>query len=613
MSIAIPLVAALGGLYIISNQENNKPSNKLASKNSRKEGFTSSSSLPNTDIPDKNYPNLVATSTAVVPETEITSQLMTVNAYNGTGAYSDKYFNNGASDSSLVSDTIAKDTNSYYSLTGEKVDASYFQHQNMMPFFGSKLRSVDTNNTSNESILDNYLGNGSQTIRKQAQAPLFAPAEKMHWTHGAPNMNDFYQGRVNTSMRRAGELPFEQVRVGPGLGLGATADGAGGYNSGTMMREAWMDKSVDDLRTASKPKSSEHMVLGFEGPAAARMKNIGYQAPVPKNRPDRYAETGHDRLFTTTGVEKGPTLHSIPMERDQARQETTTSYHGVAQSQMPALAANPSEHMPTHRNEYGEYQLGAASAVGRQFATDGDYGIKTKMAYPTNRSIYQEQLANAESETYFGAIGSGLGAVVAPLLEIMRPSRRENAIGNMRLYGDAKTTVGGAHLFNPSDAPKQTIKETTLYDPNSFNSVDRGQKTNGYINQDIQLLPQERESTHSSYTGNAKYGRGPKPYDDAYNYEVKGLRSATIDNRMVDGNMKLFNGNINYQGKPKDLDTVNQRDLVPKMPYQYGDQSAMGNIMQRQETMTDMTGRNDPGLYSALSQNPYTLQRKYNI
>ncbi len=607
MSVAIPLVVALGGLYVISNQENNKPSNKLASKNSRREGFTSS--LPNTNVPDKNYPELVSTSTAVVPETEITSQLMTVNSYNGTGAYTDKYFNNGASENSLISNQIAKDSNTYYSLTGEKVDASYFQHQNMMPFFGSKLRTVDVDNTSNESILDNYLGTGSQTIQKREQAPLFAPAEKMHWTHGAPNANDFYQGRMNTSMRRAGELPFEQVRVGPGLGLGATAEGAGGYNSGTMMREVWMDKSVDELRTASKPKSSEHMLLGFEGPAASRMKNIGYQAPVPKNRPDRYAETGHDRLFTTTGIEKGPTLHAIPMHKDQTRQETTTSYQGVAQSQMPAIAANPSEHMPTHRNEYGEFQLGTASAVGRQFATDGDYGIKTKIAYPNNRSMYAE---SGDTDTYFGALGNGIGAVVAPLLEMMRPSRRENAIGNMRLYGDAKSTVGGAHLFNPADAPKQTIKETTLYNPGEFHSVNRGQKTNGYMNKEIQLLPQERETTNSSYTGNALYGRGPKPYDDAYNYEVKGLRTATIENRMVDGNMKLFNGNVNYQGKPKDLDTMNQRDLVPKMPYQYGEQSAMGSVLRRPEAFTDMSNRNDPGLYSALSQNPYTLQRKYN-
>ena len=77
MEIAIPLIA-LGSMYIISNQP--KPEDK------KKEGFNS---LPNTDIPDKNFPD----DTANNPELDVSSKLATVNQYDGRSVYTDKYFN----------------------------------------------------------------------------------------------------------------------------------------------------------------------------------------------------------------------------------------------------------------------------------------------------------------------------------------------------------------------------------------------------------------------------------------------------------------------------------------------------------------------------------------
>ena len=204
MELAIPLVA-LGSLYIISNQKKEpKPAN---------EGFRS---LPNTDVPDKNYPYPISN---VVPETDVTSKLSTVNKYDGTSAYTDKYFNPYSKDSKNIVD----DKNSYKSLNGDVVDSGHFKHNNMVPFFGGKIRSkIDPN--SNESIMDNYLGSGSQSIEKSEQAPLFAPNANYQMANGAPNMNDFYQSRVNPSMRMANVKPFEEVKVGPGLGLGYGTD-----------------------------------------------------------------------------------------------------------------------------------------------------------------------------------------------------------------------------------------------------------------------------------------------------------------------------------------------------------------------------------------------------
>ena len=578
MELAIPLVA-LGSLYIVSNQSKTpKPAN---------EGF-----LPNTNVPDVNYPAV---------SQEISSKLSTMNKYSGPSVYTDKYFN-PYSKGSLVKESINADNNQYKSLNGDNVDSAYFEHNNMMPFFGGKIRSkIDPN--SNEAIMDNYLGTGSQTFVKSEQAPLFAPNEKMHWANGAPNMNDFYQSRVNPSMRMANVKPFEEVKVGPGLGLGYGTEGAGGYNAGTAMRESWLPKGVDDLRTANKQKASEIMQLGHEGPAKSRITNVGILGAFQKNRPETAFEWGADRLFTTTGAAKGQTLHSIPVERNVVRPETTVDYNGVAQS-MHAQQAMPGEVLPSHRIELGPTQLGAANAVGRGFGNEGDYGLKSKQVYANNRS------SNVQDD-YFGAVGSSIGAVVAPLLEMMRPSRKENTTGNMRVYGDAKTAVAQSYLYNPNDAPAHTMRETTENSVNHWN-VNRGQTNNGYASTKVEAVPQHRDTTTTSYIGSgASKNPALRVYDAELGYQPSNLKAETIKGRFGNSNTNVFNNSVNYQGKPKDLDMVNNREVMPKMPYVTS--GSLGTYQQKGQNLDSNINmeRNTPDMYNVLQQNPYAIKRTY--
>jgi hypothetical protein len=584
MELAIPLVA-LGSLYIVSNQKKEpKPVN---------EGF-----LPNTNVPDMNYPEQVSKNGS---ETELSSKLATMNRYDGPSVYTDKYFN-PYSKGSLVKETINSNTNQYKSLNGENVDSKYFEHNNMMPFFGGKIRSAIEPN-SNEAIMDNYLGNGSQVIAKTEQAPLFSPNEKIQWANGAPNMNDFYQSRVNPSMRMANVKPFEEVKVGPGLGLGYGSEGAGGYNSGTSMRESWLPKGVDELRTANKQKASESMQLGHEGPAKSRITNVGILGTFQKNRPETAFEWGQDRLFTTTGAVKGPTMNAIPVERHVVRPETTVDYNGVAQS-MHAQQAMPGEVLPSHRIELGPTQLGVANAVGRGYGNDGDYGMKSNQVYANNRS------SNSQND-YFGAVGSSIGAVVAPLLEMMRPSRKENTTGNMRVYGDAKPAVSQSYLYNPNDAPAHTMRETTENSVNHWN-VNRGQTNNGYIAAKVEATPQHRDTTTTSYTGSgASKNPALRVYDAELGYQPSNLKADTIKGRFGNSNTNLFNNSVNYQGKAKDLDMVNNREVMPKMPYVTA--GSLGTYQQKSQNLDSNVNmeRNTPDMYNVLQQNPYAIKRTY--
>lgn len=593
MQLAIPLVA-LGGLYIVSNQAEE-------SKKKGKEGFKGSR-LPNINVPDRNYPS-TDPAVSYKSETDVTSELATLNKYSGPSAYTDKYFNPLARNSLINKDSPKDSGTQYQSLSGQQVDADYFKHGNMMPFFGGKIRT-STEPKSNESILDNYLGTGSVQITKSEQSPLFTPNEKLQHAYGAPNMNDFYQSRVNPSLKMNGIKPFQEVQVGPGLGLSADQTvGTGGYNSGTLQRESWLPKTVDDLRTANKQKATDTMLLDHEGPAKSRITNVGILGVFNKNRPETAFEWGPDRYFTTNGVGKAQTAQSIQIDKFSNRADTTVEYEGVAQSQN-SIPLTPGEIMPSHRTELGQSQLGVANAIGRGFANDGDYGVKSNQLYMNNRSYV------ADDNGYFGAVKSGLGAVVAPILEAMRPSRKQNVIGNMRVYGDAKTAVPQTYLYNPNDAPAPTIRETTEESINHLN-VNRGQTNNAYLSTPYQSVSQERDTTTREHTGIAGYQNSAlRPYDAELSHVPSDIKASTINGRFGNSNTNVFNSNINYQGKPKDNDLINNRELMPKMPAQTQSLSTFGEINHRTQHL-EQTNRNTPDLYAVLNQNPYALKRTY--
>ena len=570
MELAIPIVA-IGGLYVACNK--------------KKEGFKS---LPNTDNPDVNYPKNVDNS-----ESQATSKLASMNKYSPNVAYTDKYFD----DHTLAKSTYSIDGQKYYSLTGEEVDSDYFSHGNMVPFNGSLKNSKINNFNSNESVLDNMNGSGTQFVTKSEQAPLFSPEENTQYAHGTPNQSDFMQSRVNPSLRMANVKPFQEEQVAPGLGLGYTTQGSNGFNSGMMDRNSWMPKTVDELRVVTDPKVSYNL-LGHEGPANSCIKTRAQQGIQEKHRPDTSFEMNQDRYMTTTGLEKGQTMRSIPVDRHVSRPDTAVSYSGVAAYGNNSYYID-GEHNDPHKQQLDSYPLRVANAVGHGNATESDYGIKSKMAYPNNRSSNMD-------DGYFGAIGGAFGAALSPLLDALKPTRKENTIGNMRLYENPKAPVNASYAPNTNNAPT-TNREMTEKGSGHLNF-------HGNVQGAHQSTPHQQISNNRQTQGDFCYvgaGTGSneqRSYVAELNQRNNDIKSSTVKGRLVQGNMKLGNDYINQSAKQQYSDLISTREIAPSYLAQPPSTMNMGTMIERKPLDENINiTRIEGDLTASLKSNPYAI------
>ena len=607
MEFVIPL-GALGGLYYAYTQNNNnKPSENFSTIGQAKR---TDGKLSNVDVPDKNYPEYDSIQDA---ETDLTSKISTLNRYDGS-AYTDKYFN-PKSESNVIQNQIKNNTATYTSLSGQKVDASYYKHGNMQPYFGSHIRNVDLQASQSESILDNYTGAGSQIITKTERAPLFSPGESYNHPFGAPNVSDFIQSRVNPSLKMSNNNPFQEKNMGhvaPGIGAGYGSEGMGGYNSGLMARDNYMPRNVDELRVETKPKAGELHLYGHEGPANSFIKERGSLGVMEKNRVDRDFEMTPACWFTTTGIESAPMSRAIHIDRDTNRQDTAVTYSGVAGTVGPEAPMMEGEYMPSKHIDLESYPLKPAFRSGASGANDSDYGIKSQRVYQNNRSTNNDV-------GYLGVAKGAMTAAIAPLMDILRPSRKENVVGTLRPYQNPGTTVPNSYIFNPTDRVPTTIRETTELS-NGHMFVDRMQKGGAYETNEQQPTVNNRQTQsdfyYSGVASAGERGREPRPYDAEYAQRNNDLKSMAMENSgyTPGGKNGVFSPYINMNSMPKEADSINRRDWVPTMPYQTNTIELNGKqTSSTQLNQNIQLERNAPDILSQLKGNPFVISHLNGI
>jgi len=544
MEIAVPLIA-LGGMYVISNQKNEdctkKEIRKLTQENFVNMGTRTNLAtrqsdkfgnyLPNTNIPPQNF-----------PVSNINQLVDTVQQYPNPNTATDKYFNqNLYEQKERQGVSVGKNPQDIFSLTGNYLSSDQFKHNNMIPFNGGKVKGRPYDINIAETVLDNMAGTGSQTIKKIEQAPLFKPEENMQWAYGMPNQSDFYQSRVVPVLKNNNVKPFDTIMVGPGLDQGYGFNGSNGYNAGMEARDKWLPKTVDQLRVETNPKL-EYELLGHEGPADSYIKTPSTTqmlGRVEKQRPDTFFINTQNRWLTTTGASKGETLRPIQEMGIIRRNDIPIDYMGPAGAIDVKASTAPQNYEPAKRNDAIEGMVNHSRAVGKGDHTDKDAFLKSHTNYENHRSTVKQP------ETIRSGFSGAIGAVIAPLMDILRPTRKDETINSVRVYGDVGTSVPKSYVYNPQDATPTTIKETTLHSLDfNINNQKEGIYVNNYTSPDLT----QRDTTSCEYftsAGGYATGYGDMNYDAAYRQHNNDIKSQTIYNRPNQGGTQIFNQQMN--------------------------------------------------------------------
>jgi hypothetical protein len=598
MEIAIPLIT-LGGLYIVSNQKNKETfkSTEIKGKKNARENYTNMGKnveyLPNTDIPPENFP---------VPN--MNDLLDTVQEYPNPNTATDKYFNQNLFEKRVQNnEQVGQNPQDIYSLTGNYLNSEQFKHNNMVPFDGGKVKGRTYNMNISETVLDNMAGNGSQIIRKIEQAPLFKPEQNMQWNYGMPNQSDFYQSRVNPGMRNNNVKPFETINVGPGLNDGYSVDGNGGFNSGMAARDKWLPKTVDELRVETNPKL-EYELNGHQGPANAFIKAVptaDQLGRIEKQRPDTYFINTQDRWLTTNGIEKGETLRSIQELGMIKREDAQTNYAGHAgPGDVKAIYA-PQNFETAKKIQLGSLDLRPATAVGHG-PNENEDPHKSYTNYNNNRSTIKQP------DNIRSGFSGAIGAVIAPVLDIFKPTKKDETINNVRIYG-AASSISKGNVYNPNDSTATTIKETTIYSPQfNINNQKEGLYVNNYTSPDLT----QRDTTSCQYytpAGGYASGYGDMIYTAAYNQHNNEIKSATIHNRPNQGGTQIFNQQMHISNLKSDQNHMDGRVNAPFASMSSAPPSVQtfGAVHMPQYYNENINcDRINPEILNAFKNNPYT-------
>jgi len=563
-------------------------------------GISNAQTLGSNGIP-QNYPVVndkevayTTTDYAYANPNIATNEYLNQTAYqtNNQQTSYERYQSNG--NNSAINNPIP----SVYSLSGNYLDSTQFKHNNMVPFYGAKIKGQLYHPNTNETILDSMSGAGSQIIKKIEQAPLFSPQENINYAYGAPITTDFQQSRTSVGTKNNCVQPFESIRVGPGLGHEPGIAGSGGFNAGMEMRDAWLPKTVDELRGVVTNPKSEYSLLSHEGPAHSVVQNVGLIGQVEKYHPDTYFIQTQDRWLTTNGTEKQGRMSSeFVDERNHNRIETTQSYAGPSVSQQKTASYMPSNHQISKRIILPTQDVLPSSAMGR-----GNTENANNLFLKSHTNVVNHRSTTEQPASFIGGFSSAIGAVTAPLMEIFRPTNREAICGETSIHGVGRAV--SANYVPNSNNLAPTLKETAMFQPNSWVGT-RESNIQGYPKQ----TPTQKLQRESDCTDN--FGNASNP---GFGSIQGGITNFTahkeVEGRFHAGGMNMFNNNVFDQSTATRRDPNPHSYLAPAFSTIGGagpSTQTYGKINATQHS-SEISGcdRINPDILSAFRDNPYT-------
>lgn len=397
------------------------------------------------------------------------------------------------------------------SLSGEYLQKNDFIHNNMKPYYGGTIRqNMDDN--ANRMVLENFTGI-TDIQKNKCETKAFGDVTRnMGFVNGTQHSLEFIQDRMVIPTLRNNEFPIPQIHVGRGLGDGFSAAPKGGFHQFENQDYA-REKCVDELRTKRNPNSKALGIsdVGKETYAGRTVDGLktglrGEVGTFAKNRVETFYEQTPDMLFKTTGANLKPTKQGEFNVKETNRLTTTREHTGGAIGVgRLARKADPNVRKPT-RQQFRGPEMGGAALGGFGVGTKYDHGKSRILVYNNERDV-------TSTRVYQGNLTSLIKAVIAPLEDMIKITKKQHTVDNPRHFGNMNAQFPRkATIYDPNDVARATIKETTIHDA-ILGNLRGNEKGTIYDPDDIARTTLKETTLHDAILGNLKGNEKLTTYD----------------------------------------------------------------------------------------------------
>ena len=510
--------------------------------------------------------------------------------------------------------SYGEDNNLISALSGQKISSSDFTHNNMVPFFGGRVRQ-NVGAQTNSGILDSYTGSGVTQIKKKEVETMFNTAQTPFGNpYGLEDSSEFLHDRIELPRSRSGERPFEPVRVGAGVGEKFGSTGKGGFQQ-MEVNQLMMEKmpKTDDLRTTNNPK------LTYKAQVVPGQHFIGNSSENPgevrKYKPDTFYidQSGERYIGAFAQDAQKEATRPIQVMKYTTRTDTTSELVGPASSQEFGESYVVGSYRTPMAQQYGGAGFRNANMTNyytkNTDAAEADYGKSSIEIRPNER--------NATSTRTMGlnVAPADTGAVPIHFTDRARPTYRGETVGNIRQTGTPVGYAQGAPAITvwTDDIARTTVKETTI----NWNymglptSASQPNKLKVYDPDDIARPTQKAQiSAKSEYFGTPTGAlQDFTSHESAYNMRTNPTKELISEGRTPmsgNGGLAVFTGDIHQTTKKIDADIVNDRANAVNRSLDFNAGVAdIGQVRYRVPLKLDQSmERNQREMIAAVENNP---------
>lgn len=391
-------------------------------------------------------------------------------------------------------------------LSGQAIKKEAF-HDNMVPFIKNKNQH-NLNFDANSNRLGRYTGSDETYRQKKHEIKSFFDVTPNNsYVYGSPSFTETVGlDRYVASQKRQNEKPFQDIRVGPGLAAGYTAEPVGGLNQANA-RDYVMPYNVDQLRVLTNPK------ITYEGRVIAGLKSgqRGLQAKPFKHRPEKYYNSTPERGTLSSAIKASQLREKFYMKPTQ--KEYQKEYYGVlgqAQISKPRKEgayrrSTKNNYMnPTPRNAYREDAWSISEEANAEGV--GDYGLSSIENKANERDTTQNRV-------HINNLTITVKKLITPITDFFRRTRKENFIGNIRPDGNMNARMPSKQtVYDPTDVARATIKEQTI-DNDYQGALTGNKKAKIYDPNDIARTTIKEQTINNDYIGQLSGEKHPTTYD----------------------------------------------------------------------------------------------------